>query len=210
MPNQLSHVRFFDFSQIVGTLIETFLDSIDIWTQDIAGGGLISIGVDGVNVQGGTGAGDHAQLSKDVTYPHWLPSWDKKRSLKIRLFVNHQAGGTDDIFMTTGDHLLNSKGFGFQFKNDGVYGVDGDDTDASSVKLLDKGPGTYEVLATLEAIFYPRKKIVFYIDGVYAGQLTTTLPAGESFECRILDFFVGQGGASPHFIQFSSFSYFQE
>ena len=210
MGNLLSHVRFYDFSELAGVRYETLFDSIDGYRKTTEGGGAIALQGGAVNIQGGIAAGNYALLEKFIEYGHWQPTWTKKRLIRSRIDFSFKGGGTDDNYFGTGMYPPPGDGFGFRFKSDGIYAYTCFLGPMTEVRILELTPPDYQENHLLEALFYPLVRVEFKLDGVWVANITTNLPEGDDDSGIPLSFIVSQGGALTHVMRLSGGLFFQD
>ena len=210
MGNLLSHVRFYDFSELAGVRYETLFDTIDGYWKETNGGGAIALQPGEVNMQGGTLAGAYALLQKFIAYGHWQPTWIKKRLIRTQIEFSFQSGGTEDNYFGTGFFPPYGWGFGIRFKANGIYGYAMNDGPTTETLLLPLTAPYLSETHKFEALLYPLVRVEFKIDDVWKANITTNVPAGDDDSGVPLYYRVSQGGTLTHVMRFSSALFFQD
>jgi len=210
MGNILSHIRFYDFSELTGSRYETFFDSIDGWVSDVAGAGSINMAGGQVNIQGGTVPGDYAELQKFMSFGHWSPSFSKTRLIRTMIEFAFKSGGDEDNYFCTGDIPAVGDGFGFQFAATKIRGFSTYNSLTTYADLITGLTAPWTEVYLIDALYHPNARIEFKVDGVWKANIDTNLPIGDDFSGVPLRFRVGKGSVTAHNMSFSSALFFQD
>jgi len=193
MPNlflgfPVSRAKFAEFAESVVTSFyeskeifrESWFESLDGWGVYKTGSG--NVVIDPLNIKiitGGTAGSIASILDRVDQYPYTL-TWSKKRRFKLRARVDRFDDPTGQLYINTGQQGTNKRGFGFKFLNNKIQGYAQNGGAETTVDLITGLSPPYSRQEVYEAIFTPGTNIVFNIDGVEKGTLTTGLPTGTT------------------------------
>ena len=148
----------------------TAFESIDGY--DILSGGA-SIDETGITITTSATSGNQVFLLKDPTIDNWY-TMDKESRFRVGvIFTNSTANAEGSLGIGAfGD---NDQFYGFEFKNNELYGTCADDT-ARTTAFLQNINNTSAYL--LEAKYSAGEKVEFLINGESLGSINTNLPFG--------------------------------
>lgn len=158
---------------------QTFIESLDGFTQYKSGTGAITLYDYAVYLSTGSSINSKARLYKRCSIPTPGLTWNKKRELVVRASLTQSAAGNLSCRLWTG-YDYNKYGFGFLVEGNYVLGECAGGSTPSQVVLETIPTGAYDWGKNLRAVLTPASKVEFYIDGVRLGELTSNLPSGLS------------------------------
>ncbi len=133
----------------------TFFESLDGFTKSLSGG---SITINGTNIVLSSSAtsGNYARLIKE---PSWqgLSTFYAKNMFRTAVVFNSITN--QEAYLVFGN--LTDKYYGFKVVNGTLYGVVNDGSTETTTELQTISTSTNY---NLEAIYYPKNKIVFYVN----------------------------------------------
>jgi len=113
---------------------------------------------------------------KYLTIP--LPSWNKERLFRTQV---EAISLTDEKCKMLLGMLRPASGYGigFEIDNGVLKAYCGGEGGITRATLQNWGAGSYDKYRRLEARFTPGASVQYYVDGILAATITTTLPAGD-------------------------------
>lgn len=210
MPNVLFTLQVPPPTAIPYIIRECFFESLDGLAVYKTGSGLVSMDIKKVNFTTGLTSGSIASIREAFEYAPFVLTWAKFRGFKARFRIDVQSDANSDLKVTSGNPSEPDRFFGFQFKNDGIYGVASNGSTKSSVPLeVGKTPG-WTVTKLFEANFYPASKAQFFLDGVLKGEIYTNLPTGTTSADELFWIWLVNSVAKDHLLYISYFKAWQE
>jgi len=203
MPNILSYISFTPPPSPTEVLFETFYESLDGFLTQNLGSGLIDFIPGGIRLSSWGSPSSGAWLKKILDYHPLALSWLKKRSIVAKLSVSIEDTTSWENYLSAGDFMDPTLGFGFRFAPSGIKGWCSNGGSKNEITLIDYMMPPWAINAKFEAIFYPGEKVVFFINDVLKGQLTSELPTGDSLANYLLGLEVYSNGAATNIIQTS-------
>jgi len=155
-----------------------------------------------------TAGGDFSRLYKQLYRPINTATWDKERSLKIRLFFGADMTNFSAHILSG---QLNFRQIGFKFINNNLYGVHNDGTTEYLTAAIATGISSTEYL--LEAVYAPATNIKFYVNGTLQATTTATgLPSGITSAKFMFDASLYENGspAASQTVAFGEYIVWQE
>jgi hypothetical protein len=190
----------------------TIFESIDNYSTDLNGGGSAVTGqYTHVDLVTGATSGHYACIYKRAIYQtNW--SWSKARQIKIGITFDSVANirsyfGTGECNLSSG---ANEEKLGFYLNGSALSGIASNGTSSTTVSLATLTDGAYY---TLMVDYLPGTYAKFYVDGVYKGQVTTTLPgapAGTDNSDFLMSVYSETLAASAKHCRVSFFDFWQE
>jgi hypothetical protein len=211
--NLLSHVRFVDLSEASGNILLTFFESPDLFNMQKHESCFFAAGAEAIAMISSADPDAFVQLYKQLNFPHFTPSWNKKRVIRARIYFKYSDGGNDYNIFQTGFAGVGEKNFGFMFKNTGLYGFVALADDFLTVPLKEFTAQDWENTFTLEAILFPGSRIQYKAtdeEGTYTANIQTNLPSGPDTIFIPWYWDIRQGGSVGHEMSFSSAYFFQD
>ena len=166
--------------------------------------GTVVPGTWGFTMTTGAISGNSAELEKNPAYQKVF-NWHKQQRMK----VNFQLGSITAVTVSAVVGLVGADvHYGFKVINNTVYGTVGD-TSQSTIVL---GTISANLNYDYEARFFPSQKVIFLIDGVEKGVLTTNLPyGGTSGENeQLLEIVITTNENVAKFLLMSEFEFIQK
>ena len=182
---------------------ETFFETIDGFTKTAG----VTLNPDEIEVTT-TGVLDNSQsIEKIATWQGLTTLFD--RSL-FRTAFNLNAVTNVTAYITVGDVAGGSAGYGFKVVNSSLYGVSHNGTTETTILLQTITTDNYNINAYLN----PSDKIIFLVNNIEKGVITTGLPTGltagvPSVNNVLMKFYVKATAAEIKSLQTSAFQYYQ-
>jgi len=210
MTNSYFHLHFPEPTFSEQIVYDSFLDSIDGFSQQIASGGSITLGTAKVTLSSGGGAGGEAVLTKKLTYPRLLPTWARKRSFRMRANIVAAVDAAPLISIATGLDVAGSRGFGFRFLPTKIEGFTRNGAPETHTDLLTPIAQPYTKNEIWEAVLTPGQKVDFFISGALVGSITTNIPSGSTAAENICQLVIHADAAALHTMETSEIRVIQE
>ena len=147
----------------------TLFESVDGFVQTIVGTGTVTLDGNDVVLATSAVANDSVDLAKE---PSWLglATFSQRSFMRSAVVVNSIT--SQEIYIKVG--RSDTQGYGFKIINGSLYGTTHSGTTESTVLLQTISISTaYQ----LEARYLPSDKVVFFVDTIEKGVLTTNLPS---------------------------------
>ena len=152
----------------------SFFESLTGWSLTDSSGNS-HCDADGLHLETGGVATNKSSVIKMSSYQNIINFW---KTIKFHTDFNISSVTAVEADMGVGEIGvgMTTRGFGFVVDNATLKAVSQNGTSQTSITLQTiNNTSTY----SLEAIFYPSTKIVFFVDGVEMGTITTNLPQGS-------------------------------
>jgi hypothetical protein len=177
MGNILFHLQFPPPTLPETLVFDMFFESLDGWFQQVWNSATATLSANHVQLHAIASINSRALLQKSPYYPVVTPTWAKARTLKakVRIVNTTNSGERFRIFTGNSDTPI---GFGFLIENTKLYGRSGNGTLENIIELEQLPAAPYDLLRNLRAEFTPGSKVIFYVDDILKGELTTRLPTG--------------------------------
>lgn len=210
MPNSLFHLQFPSPEAAFGIVQNLLFESLDGYdtTHDV--GADVVLSPDLVELYTHLTNITAATLKKFQTYPTQDFTWEKKRTFKTAVHVEHGNDPDALNYLCQGQPLAAGIGIGFQFINDGILGVWNDGYGPYSVPLVtglgNAWEATYILRFTLEALEY----IAFYVNDALIAIVNTGLPFGTVDASYLINAHVENTVAIQHRLKLSHIFFNQD
>lgn len=149
----------------------TFFESLDGYT--ITNVGSSSSAVDGTQILMTTGAiaNDSTTVLKSPSF-QGLITFSQDSNMRSNFTVNHESNY--EHYIVLGSLTGGQGGYGFKISDGSIYGYTNDGSSTSSILLQAISTST---IYSIEARYRVNSNVIFYIDNVEVGILSTTLPS---------------------------------
>ena len=154
-------------------------------------------------------ANNHTALLK---YPHYqsLLTFATKGYFRTKVLFGDNANQI--VYIHVGDEGLGSGSvlgfYGFRVINATLYGETDNGTSGTQLALMTITPDTVEY--NLEARYYPNERVVFFVDNVEKGTITTTLPKPLDGAEDLFQIYIETTDAAVKSMELSFWEYLQE